>query len=107
MREPGWDTFTPESGKQHVMRCRVCKSEMDVQRDINGPTSLSEAMGGGEHLHDLFTCSHSEEKWHQQVLQMRKFIIATPSATLAMLVEKEMNVVLKNKKATKDEFETI
>lgn len=101
MRTKGWDMFFFEPGEKSEATCLVCKAKMNVKRDIETPTSSAEAMGKIKSRKDVFTCPDSKEDWHKQVLKMKQFIIEIPSLTLAMLVEKEMNSILKNKKATK------
>ena len=102
-RESGWDIFTPAPGTQQSMRCRVCKTEMNVQRDQVVSKNYVETELGG-HKCDIFTCPHSDDAWHRQALALHQWIQDTPSATLAILVQRELNNILKNKKSTKEQF---
>ena len=104
MYTPGWDFFTPDLGTVESMKCKVCKTKMDVKKNVDTATSYVERLSGISREVDIFTCPHSEENWHQQAMALRKFVSDTPSATLAMLVQRELDNVLKNKKSTKEIF---
>lgn len=98
----GWDHFTPEVGTQDKMYCRVCKTAMQVQRNVNGPTSWAESMGKGKHFHDSFSCSFAQEDWHNQARILLERIEAESSQTIAELLENEVNQILEKRQITKD-----
>jgi len=98
----GWDHFSPEPGAIDKMYCRVCNSEMEVERNVNGPTGSIEAMSGGKHLHDSFFCKHTKESWHCQVRVLKQRIEKETSKKLSDLLTEEMNEVLKTRKTTID-----
>jgi hypothetical protein len=97
----GWDAFSPSPGTVDKMFCKVCEAEMNVQRNVNGPTSSMEAMGQRKHLHDSFTCGHAEEDWHIQARCLRKKIEEEVSQKLTDLLAEELNLVLSQKFPTK------
>ncbi len=101
----GYDYFSPEPGKHKSMNCLVCDAKMKVKRSVNGPTGMAESMAGKKHLHDTFYCSHSGELWHNQVIALKKLVISTPSANMAVTLENEIKWILKNKKHTKEDFD--
>jgi len=70
MLHVGYEVFHPKPGQFETLSCRVCNTEMDVRRDCYGPTGFAEAMSGGGHLHDSFTCPHAEKDWHVKVLRI-------------------------------------
>lgn len=91
----GYDHFTPDPGKFKEMECAVCRDKMDVRRNVNGPTGMAEAMGGGKHLHDSFSCPNSGEDWHDQLIALDKELRKTSSSAIAAILEKEIEEVRK------------
>lgn len=100
--EKGWDVFFPDTGTVSSMTCPVCREEMEVKRNQDGPTGWAEAMGKGKHLHDEFFCVHADKKWHRQVKALRQAALTTPSAKLAIMYVEEVEEILKTKEATKE-----
>jgi hypothetical protein len=98
----GWEAFSPEPGTKDKMYCRVCNMEMNVKRDVNGPTSSMEAMGQRKHLHDSFTCGHAEEDWHIQARILKQKLEKEPCATIADIMTNELECILKHKTATRN-----
>ena len=98
----GWDIIFSEPGKHKSMTCPVCNEEMEVKRDVKGPTSWAGAVMKTEHVHDAFTCKHAGKKWHKQVRKLREAILATPSAKLAEIYQSEIEQILVRKRATKE-----
>jgi hypothetical protein len=98
----GWDILITEPGEHESMTCPVCNQEMEVKRNVNGPTSWAGAIMRTEHLHDTFTCKSAGKKWHKQVRHLREAIISTPSGKLASIFQEEINEILHSKRATKE-----
>ncbi len=98
----GWDHFTPDPGTEEKMFCEVCKTEMDVERNVEGPTSWAESVGGRKHKHDSFSCPFAQEDWHNQARILMERIEKESSRTISSLLQAEVNEVLLNKKTTKD-----
>ena len=90
-----WDIFIVECSEEK-RDCKVCNEEMQVERNI-----LYTARGGSKIPRDRFTCKHSDEQWHKQVLALRMEIKDTPSKGLAALMEIDVKDVLAARKATK------
>ena len=98
------DRSTPDPGKvEGPLFCGVCGEEMDVKRNVNGPRGSVQAMSGGKSPHDVFTCPHREEQWHEQVVALRKEAKKTPSAKLEKLLLEEAEEILQSKECTKGE----
>lgn len=97
----GWDYFTPPPGKVDSMTCRVCGSNMNLKRNVNGPTGWAESVGGGKHLHDTFSCSFAGEKWHDQALRLKKLAEETPSFEIQKIYEKEADEIIETRTPTK------
>jgi hypothetical protein len=97
----GWDHFTPAPGTKDKMFCRVCKCEMDVKRNVMGPTGWAEAISRKEHAHDTFSCAHAQEYWHNQARILLERIEKESSHTIATILKKEVKEVIKTKKTTR------
>lgn len=61
----------PDPGTVAAVECGVCGENMEVKRDVFGPTSYAEAASGGGHRHDSFTCPNLRENWHKRVCQLK------------------------------------
>ena len=100
--------FTPDAGRvKGPVQCGVCGQKMEEHLDIYGPTSSVESMAGSKHHHDMFICSNREEKWHKQVVSLRKEKSKTASAVLGAILEHEIQLVLETKEPTKMDGPTI
>jgi hypothetical protein len=94
--------FTPNAGTVLVANCGVCGREMDVTRGVLGPTNSVEGMSGRKHYHDLFQCPDVEEKWHIQIVLLRREKERTASNFLADLLRREIDLIFKTKTPTKE-----
>ena len=61
----------PAPGTVKAAECGVCGTEMNVRRNVLGPTSSAEAMAGRKHRHDSFACPHVAEDWHKRIDQLK------------------------------------
>jgi hypothetical protein len=75
---------------------------MDVQRSMYGPTNSVEGMSGGKHHHDFFQCPDREEKWHLQIVALRREQKKTASTMIGALLQQEIDLVLETKEPTKE-----
>lgn len=94
--------FTPECGTQDAMDCDICGENMDIQRDVNGPTGLAEAMGKMRHMHDVFSCPFRETEWHKQAASLIAAAHKTPSKQLEVMLLDEMKEIVASKQSTKE-----
>lgn len=95
--------FTPDAGTvEGPVCCGVCGKKMEEHLDCYGPISSVESMAGSKHHHDLFICSDREEKWHKQVVALRKEKKSTASVVISSILEQEIKVVLDTQEFTKD-----
>lgn len=95
--------FTPDAGRvKGPVRCGVCGQKMEEHLDCYGPISSVESMAGSKHHHDLFVCPNREEKWHRQVVALRKEKKETASVVISLILEQEIKVVLDAQESTKD-----
>ena len=96
--------YTPDAGahdQQEGIYCGVCGDQMTVKFGINGPTGSAESMAGHKHLHDRYMCPHRDEDWHQQVVALRMERKNSASAMIGEILEKEADLVLEQREATK------
>ena len=66
----------PKPGIVDQAECGICGTQMNVERNVNAPTGSAEALGGGAHLHDCFTCPHFLESWHNKIVRLKWNAIA-------------------------------
>ncbi len=102
----GWDYFSPDPGEYEKMFCRVCNTEMNVKRNVMGPTGWAEAMsvhaGSSKgHLHDCFSCPNAGKKWHNQARILKDRIQREASQSIAEILQKEVTFILTFKKTTR------
>ena len=96
--------YTPDAGEhdpQEKFYCGVCGDLMDAKFGIDGPTGSAEAMAGKGHLHDRYMCPNRDEDWHEQVVALRMERNDSASATIGELLNKEVDLVLEHREATK------
>ncbi len=96
------DRYTPDPGKiEGPVRCGVCKTEMSVRRNVNGPRGFVQAMSSGKSLHDVFSCPHSDEEWHRQVVALRREATKTASKRHGDALQQEAEDILDYRQSTK------
>ena len=86
----------PNPGEVEQVECGICGTQMNVERNINGPTCFAEAIGRMGHLHDCFTCPRLAEKWHRKIIYLKMEAIAN-----SMRMEGEEEVVEELEKKVK------
>ncbi len=99
------ERFTPKPEEYDSATCGLCGTNMDVQRNVFGPTSFGGAMLKRGHLHDWFECPNRREDWHIQVKKILREAQKTSSTALQELLEKDAKKVLKTRKATKKVYD--
>ena len=60
-----------EPGIVKTVDCGVCNIQINVERNILGPTSFAEAMAGRSRRYDRFTCIHVKENWHKRIYRLK------------------------------------
>ncbi len=51
--------------------CGVCSTPMNVARSVLRTTSLVEALDGGSHRCDAFTCPNLQKGWHKRIYDLK------------------------------------
>lgn len=65
--------YTPDPGTvDHDVFCGVCGTKTEVTRNVYGPRTYVQAMGGGAEYFDMFLCPHSQDSWHLDAVELRK-----------------------------------
>ena len=91
----------PDPGKLDEAFCDLCRTQMDVTRNVCGPTSWGASMAGINHLHDVFKCPHREKKWHKQAVRIKIAASEHPSKRISDIMLSEMDEIIQNKSPTK------
>mgnify|MGYP003339915772 FL=1 len=94
----GYDSFTPNPGEwDHlVVCCKACDTLMDVRKNCTGPTSSIMAMAGSTTQYDHYTCPHSGESWHNEVIDLFEEMRDFKSKTFKKIVLSEIQEILQN-----------
>lgn len=60
--------FTPNAGAwKKEVPCDICKTTMNVETDLKGPTSIAEARAKLNHEYDLYICPNRKKIWHKHL----------------------------------------
>lgn len=98
----GYDYFTPDNADScDIVRCRVCNEILTIKKNVNGPRSLVQAIGGGTRLHDVLYCEFATEEWHIQCYALIKEMEKTPSRTICNMLAKERDEIISQRRPTK------
>lgn len=90
----GYDYFPRDPGEDDEVLCRVCGVKCDVQRNVAGATSFAGTMTKSKILHDSFSCSHSEEKWHEQARSIMEEMDRTASPSLKEILNGDVDKIV-------------
>jgi len=90
----GYEIFFTEPGAAEEKFCLICHSRCGVRRNVTGPTNLGAALAKKNTLHDVFTCPHAEQEWHDQAQRLVIAIEEMPSKTVAGLMQKDLDELL-------------
>lgn len=71
-------------------KCGICRMQMNVERNVLGPTSFAEAIGKGKHRHDSFTCPNISKDWHEKIVNLKCEAHNTASDKIKKILEKEI-----------------
>jgi hypothetical protein len=91
----GYEIFYTTPGKVSEMRCRVCGSICDVERDVYGPSNFAQAVNKINDLYDVFTCPIANRDWHAKALNLVIAIEEMPSKRVADLMKQDLEDLLK------------
>ncbi len=92
----------PKPGTVKKVKCGVCGMNMDVERNVLGPTSFAGAMAGAKHRHDSFRCPFVETSWHQGIVNLKAEIYIAEMNKALDLKKRKKNaekLILKTLKA--------
>lgn len=81
----------PLSGTVEFLVCGVCGRQMNIKRNVDGPTSFVESLSGKKHKHDAFVCPCAKEEWHQKIyrLKMKVYIAEINKEPSAAKIKKD------------------
>lgn len=97
--------YTPDAGTEKgPVSCGVCGTEMPlVAENSTGPRGYVQAMCGSKgDPHDIFSCPHSDEDWHKQVIALRRAARDSVSFYQDKAFREEAEEVLHTRKPTKE-----
>lgn len=86
---------TPKPGEVDGAYCGICGAKMNVRRNFHHNNRFRNSPC------DLFTCPHLEKAWHRQAIRLKIMIEETPSASIAKILKKELELILAKKRPTK------
>ena len=100
--------YTPDVGEVpqgQEIYCGVCGDKMQEERNVLGVRSWAESMARhlgtfGSYRFDKWTCVHSTESWHKQVVSLRNEKHQTQSASIRKMLEEEIKLVLRDRIST-------
>lgn len=98
----GLSSFIRDPGECEEMFCGVCKTKMDVKRNLVGPTSYISKMCGSKHPHDCFLCPLVEEPWHEYVQKVILEIRNVTCVTLRRLMIEDARRALETRTVPED-----
>jgi len=61
----------PRPGELQTVKCGICGAQMEVKRNVLGPTGLVESLSRKKHWHDSFICLNIEKWWHKIIHQLK------------------------------------
>ena len=96
----GWDYFKCQTDKQPPVvekQCPICSQTMLVQPGIHVPWRK---WSGGPYNYDLFVCPEAHLDYHKQAMCLKLQISMESSQLVSELYEKELVMILQNKKQT-------
>ena len=95
-KNSGW--LAPDPGTCKSLKCGICDDEMNVKRNVLGPTSFVGALGGIKRLHDSFTCPNLEVDWHKKIVDLYREVRNTNSVTIKKIIREEIKNIRKTRK---------
>ena len=93
----GYDVFFEKPNTVERLKCKVCDSVCNVNRNAYGPTGHLSAMSGNLVLHDHFYCPNIGKQWHDSALDLVQEIDRTQSNRVKKLITKDLCKVLSKK----------
>lgn len=94
MAERGYDIIFTEVNAMDAVDCRVCGAPMKVRRNVLASAGFAAALARTTGEHDVWTCSHSEEEWHQRARELVHAIEREPSRRVAALRRMDLEELL-------------
>ncbi len=91
-------------GTKKREKCDVCNTIMDVERNIDAPSSWGSIFSKNRMKQDCFTCPHRADKWHRQAYTLQQNAANTPSPHLAKIFLREASEVLDSRIPTKENW---
>ncbi len=77
----------PLPGTVATAACGICGLQMNVTRNVFGPTGWAEAMSGNKHLHDRFACQNKDQDWHLKICRLKMEVYRAEMDEVANLRE--------------------
>jgi len=93
----GVDRILRKPNTSNSEQCRICGSDMYVERDKNVYTSYACAMAKKSSCMDAFYCPHSDKEWHDKAGKLIDEIDDTTSPSIKEIIQKDLENVLKDR----------
>lgn len=94
--------YTPNAGtlsSDEIVYCGVCGDKTEAEFDVYGPRSWIQSIRGSKYYYDYYFCPNIKEKWHKQVVDLRKEKKNTASSVIKDILEEEINTILEYRKS--------
>lgn len=88
-----WTVFFVEPGKYVNMKCKVCDTECEVERNKIVHNSSVVAMADRKSKFDLFKCPNVEKQWHYKLEKLVLEKEKTASNKISNLLRDEINEI--------------
>ena len=93
----GYGVYVYSGVYKEEKRCTVCGAVCDVKRGVCGSTGYISAMGQHDTVHDVFTCPHGGEPWHEHAVELTRTLEKLPKSFVAGLMQLELDELIEEK----------
>lgn len=97
----GIDYFTPSAGVREEIHCKACGEPLSVKRNVKRTRGKYGFEIKPPRMIDVFSCENTDQRWHRQVIDLKKYLSRIPSRKISDIIEQEIEEILENREPTK------